>query len=85
MSKNLEEFLRDTCGIENWHPTAQQLAAIEKDINEAIRSGKTLSRTECQHIVAKHCGSVRMLMLKSADNSDLNTLLALAIKKGTTK
>jgi hypothetical protein len=85
MSKNLEDYLRDTCGLESWHPTAQQLAAIEKDINEAIRSGKTLSRTDCQNIVVKHCGSVRMLLLKSADNSDLNTLLALAIKKGSSK
>ncbi|MGX9460401.1 hypothetical protein ACWXWU_04050 [Shewanella sp. A14] len=85
MSKNLEGFLRDTCGLEDWHPTTQQLAAIEKDINEAIRSGKTLSRTECQHIVGKHCGSVRMLVTKSVDNSDLNTLLALAMAKGTTK
>lgn len=85
MDKNLEEFLRDTCGIENWHPTAGQLAAIEKDINDAIRNGKKISRTECQNIVSKHCGPVRMLMIKSADNSDLNTLLALAIKKGTTK
>jgi hypothetical protein len=85
MSKSLEDYLRDTCGLENWHPTAQQLAAIEKVINEAIRSGKTLSRTDCQNIVVKHCGSVRMLMLKSADNSDLNTLLSLAIKKGSSK
>jgi len=85
MSKSLEDFLRDTCGLEDWHPTAQQLAAIEKDINDAIRSGKKLSRTDCQHIVSKHCGSVRVFLIKSADNSDLNTLLTLAIKKGPTK
>ncbi len=85
MSKNLEEYLRDTCGLENWNPTKQQLEAIEKEINDAIRSGKTLSRTDCQHIVTKHCGSVRMLLLKSADNSDLNTLLTLAIRKGSSK
>jgi hypothetical protein len=85
MRNNLEGYLRDTCGIENWHPTAQQMAAIEKDINEVIRSGKTLSRNDCQKIVVKHCGSVRMLMLKSVDNSDLNTLLALAIKSDTSK
>lgn len=85
MSKSLEEFLRDACGLESWYPTAQQIAAIEKDINEAIRNGKILSRTICQNIVIKHCGSVRMLMLKSVDNSDLNTLLALAIKKGAIK
>lgn len=85
MNKNLEEFLRNTCGLEDWHPTTQQLVAIEKDINDAIKSGKRLSRTECQRLVSKYCGSVRMLLLKSADNSDLNTLLALAIKKGISK
>lgn len=80
---SLKEFLSEICGIENWSPTSSQLDAIEKEISEDISLGKRLTRTDCQNIVAKHCGPVRMLMLKGADNSDLNTLLALAIKKGS--
>ncbi|EJC6798640.1 hypothetical protein RGL59_004388 [Vibrio parahaemolyticus] len=81
MNKNLEVFLREHCHLINWKPTAQQLVAIEKEINDAILSGKRLSRSDCQHIVVKHCGSTEMMAFSSVDNSDLNTLLALAVRK----
>lgn len=81
MSMKLEEFLRSHCNLEDWHPTASQLSAIENEILNSMRSGKTLSRTDCQNIVVRHCGSVRMLLLKGVDNSDLNTLLLQAIQQ----
>ncbi len=83
MNRNLEKFLRDHCNLIDWSPTQQQLEAIKRDIDAAIKSGKNLSRTECQHIVVKHCGSTNMLLTKGADNSDLNTLLAMAVKQDT--
>ena len=79
MKKTLEDFLRDQCNLIDWTPSTEQLNNIEKEINEALKEGKKLSKTECQHIVVKHCGSTRMLVTKGADNSDLNTLLALAL------
>ena len=81
MNRNLEKFLRDHCNLIDWNPTQQQLEAIKKDIDAAIASGKILSRTECQHIVVKHCGSTKMFLTKGADNSDLNALLAMAVKQ----
>jgi hypothetical protein len=81
MNNALERVLRDQCQLENWHPTPSQLASIKQDILTAIRSGKTLSRTDCQHIVVRHCGSARMLLQKGVDNSDLNSLLIQAIEQ----
>ncbi|ENT6810196.1 TPA: hypothetical protein I7126_23335 [Vibrio vulnificus] len=81
MNKNLEKFLREHCNLINWNPTPLQLKAIQKEIEEAIANGKRLSRSDCQHIVVKHCGSTEMMLLDSVDNSDLNTLLSLATKK----
>ncbi|MCX9515177.1 hypothetical protein IG528_17665 [Vibrio cholerae] len=81
MNKNLEKFLREHCNLINWNPTPSQLKAIQKEIEEAIANGERLSRSDCQHIVVKHCGSTEMMLLGSVDNSDLNTLLSLATKK----
>lgn len=81
MNKNLEKFLRERCNLINWSPTSSQLNAIQKEIEQAIANGKKLSRSDCQHIVVKHCGSTEMMVLGGVDNSDLNTLLSLAVKK----
>lgn len=79
MKKTLETLLRDHCQLIDWTPSADQLNNIEKDINESLKNGKNLSKTDCQHIVVKHCGSTKMIITKGVDNSDLNTLLALAL------
>lgn len=79
MSNKLENFLRSHCNLIDWHPTLQQLENIKNDIEWLLKSGKTLSRSDCQNIVVRHCGSTRMLLTKGLDNSDLNTLLAMAI------
>lgn len=77
---SLEKTLREKCTLIDWNPTAKQLEDIKNDIEKAIRSGKTLSISDCQQIVVTHCGSTRMLSLSGVDNSDLNTLLLMATK-----
>lgn len=79
MSKKLEGFLRNHCNLIDWSPTPEQLGRIKADIETSLSEGKTLSRSDCQHIVVKHCGSTRMFVTKGADNSDLNTLLVMAL------
>ena len=81
MNNNLEFFLRNHCDLINWTPTPQQLVAIKKEINEAIQDGQRLSKSDCQHVVVKHCGPTEMMCFSSVDNSDLNTLLALAVQR----
>jgi hypothetical protein len=79
MRNELEEFLRKHCNLIDWHPSAQQLDSIQRDIDESLRLGKKLSRTDCQNIVMKHCGATQMFLTKGLDNSDLNTMLAMAL------
>jgi len=79
MSNSLERFLRDHCNLIDWSPSSEQLSKIEKEINDALIQEKSLTKSECQHIVVKHCGSTRMFVTRGVDNSDLNTLLALAL------
>lgn len=81
MSNKLESYLRDSCNLIDWVPTRQQLTDIENDINDSIKSGKVLSKSDCRNIVVKHCGSTKMFVTKGVDNSDLNTLLSLAISQ----
>jgi len=81
MHQNLELLLREHCNLIDWKPTFKQLISIEKDISAAILNGERLSKSDCQYIVIKHCGSTKTFVLDSVDNSDLNTLLALAVKK----
>lgn len=81
MNNNLEFFLRNNCDLINWKPTQQQLFSIKKEIDDAIRNGQRLSKSDCQHIVTKHCGPTEMMIFSSVDNSDLNTLLALAVQR----
>lgn len=79
MYKNLEEILRNNCDLIDWRPTQNQLSNIKKDLEASLLTGKSITKSECQRIVVKHCGSTKMFMMKGADNSDLNTLLAMAI------
>ncbi|MBX9935979.1 MAG: hypothetical protein K2Y10_05250 [Burkholderiaceae bacterium] len=76
---NLEIFLRNHCNLIDWYPTHAQLEKIAQEIKQRIESGEILNRTTCQNIIVEHCGSTRMFLIKGLDNSDLNTLLAMAI------
>lgn len=79
MSEKLEDLLRSHCNLIDWNPTSEQLGKIKADIDSSLAAGKTLSKTECQNIVVKHCGSTRMFVTHGVDNSDLNTLLVIAL------
>ena len=81
MNRNLEKFLREHCNLIDWSPTQQQLEALKRDSDFAIASGKILSRSDGQHIGVKNSGSTKMFVIKGADNSDLNALLAMAVKQ----
>ena len=80
MNINLEQSLRDCCHLLDWFPTQQQLETIKHDIDAAIASGKALSRSECQDMVAKHCGCTNMFVVPGEDDADLTAFFTKAIK-----
>lgn len=75
-----KEFLRIQARISdaNWNPTDSQLQKIQEEIKNHIDSGKKINVSTLQNIITSIYGPVSYIIFESVDNSDLNTLLALA-------
>lgn len=80
MNKTANELAK-LCHISQWNPSEKQIALIEQELLAIINNGEVINRARCQKVVAKHCPNTIFMLLDSVDNSDLNTLLMLAIKK----
>ena len=80
MNNSLESFLRKHCKLINWSPSSKEIESIKNDIEDAINTGERLSITRCQDIISTHCGIIEIILLDGVDNSDLNTLLVMAMK-----
>lgn len=63
------------CTITKWNPTPEQLNAIALEI---IRT-KPNNPSDVKSIVAKKCPGTTFVALDGIDNSDIRTLLLLAI------
>jgi hypothetical protein len=66
-------------------PTDVQLALICAEINQIIQSGKNPTEKDWTNAVIRHCPQAGKYSYSGIDNSDLNTLLALAIQISTTR
>lgn len=66
--------------IAEWDPTPRQLVEINVEIRNRLASGKHLSIIDCRNIVADIYPDAIFIAIEGVDNSDLNTLLALASK-----
>lgn len=67
-------------GIVEWEPTSRQLAEISLAIRRCLTSGNRLSIADGREIVADIYPDASFIAIEGVDNSDLNTLLALASK-----
>jgi hypothetical protein len=74
-------FLEKHCRIVKWTPTDYQISLIFSDFSKRIDKGETLSISDCQGIILKYCPDSQFMFFDSVDNSDLNTLIILAMKK----
>ena len=81
MYENLKKTVRSCASIQDWNPSDLQLSAIKTDILNAVNAGRIITKSECQRIVCKYCGNIRVLVNLGVDNSDLNALLISAIKR----
>lgn len=75
----LKKELEVTCKIYNWNPSVKQLSNISNKIKELYSHNKSISLDEITGIVSTICPGALSLVQEGLDNSDLNTLLALAI------
>ena len=65
-------------GTASWEPTDEQLSRIKAAILGIQRSGKYASNEDWRTAVFQYCPSAGRYKYAGIDNSDLNTLLALA-------
>ncbi|WP_175891405.1 hypothetical protein [Burkholderia cepacia] len=61
-------------------PTTQQLSRIKAAISDVIASGRLPTDNDWYRAVAANCSSTGKYVYGGVDNSDLNTLLALALQ-----
>lgn len=77
----LKGALEHACSIIAWNPTSSQLQQIAKQLanSSAIKEGDVAG------IVSNVCPNTKFLATEGIDNSDLRTLIALAIQVANAK
>lgn len=78
---SLKTEIENTCLIASWNPSQEQ---IERIISE-IAHKKPASVNEATGIVASVCPDTIFMSMEGVDNSDVRTLLALAIQASNVK
>ncbi len=76
-----KEQLEKICKIRRWSPTQAQLVSILNHFENEIRKGKSHTISDCQGIISSYCPGTSFYFYEGVDNSDLNTLLLLAMKR----
>lgn len=75
---NFAHQIRMKYGTNHNEPTTYQIRQISKDLLNQHRAGLIKSDSDVFEIVKKYCPSAGTCFYKGQDQSDLNTLLALA-------
>lgn len=74
--KNIKQAIEKACSITRWNPTSAQL---EKIVQLLVQS-KVHSKNDVSAIVLSVYPNAEYLAAEGFDNSDLRTLIALAIQ-----
>jgi len=76
-----KEQLERLCKIRKWAPTEFQIEQIVNHIESEIKNGIIHTVSDCQGIISNYCKGATFYLTDGIDNSDLNALLLLALKK----
>ena len=76
---NLDHEVRMKFGTSQYEPNQVQLTAICRDVAYEHNQGRTLG--DFAAVVKRYCPTAGTYGYKGLDNSDLNTLLALALQE----
>lgn len=79
-NEKLAHSLKVKFGTAPGEPTSAQLLQIKAAIQRIKSSGRTPSEQDWFSAVSMYCPNTGQYLYKGIDNSDLNTLLALAIQ-----
>lgn len=80
LDEKLGHSLKLKFGLAPAEPTTQQLSMIKTSIAAVIASGRQPTDKDWYIAVAENCPSAGKYFYGGVDNSDLNTLLALALQ-----
>lgn len=80
-NQKLAHALKIKYGLPPMGPTSEQLEKIKQHISTIYASGKTPSDADWRFAVYKYCPGAGSWKYAGLDNSDLNTLLTVAMKK----
>ncbi|PMH25755.1 hypothetical protein BCU71_07845 [Vibrio lentus] len=75
---NFAYQIRMKFGTNHNEPTTYQIKEISKELLNQHRAGLITSDSDVFEIIKKYCPSAGTCLYKGQDQSDLNTLLALA-------
>ncbi|MEZ8096565.1 hypothetical protein ACED51_20880 [Photobacterium swingsii] len=78
--KALVRKIVTTVGVALGEPTPYQLERIKVDLQNIIQSGRKVDHGELSRVVYKYCRRGPLVCLDSVDNSDLDTVLMLALR-----
>lgn len=78
--KNLAQKIMMEFGTSGAEPTEAQLTHIKEALERIVASGRAPAWADWQRVVYTYCPSSGKHKYAGIDNSDLNTLLALARK-----
>lgn len=83
MENSLENLLVQAIGPILWNPTASQLRAIADELTRTPVSA--LSEIQYKLIIKRHCPNALFYTAEGLDNSDINTMLKMAIQAAAAK
>lgn len=79
--EQLKEEIVKVCGVISWKPTDKQLLEIAKKLSEL----NSPSVNDVHAVVGSVCPDETYLCLEGIDNSEVQTLLAIAIRVAKSK
>lgn len=77
--ENLGHALKIRFGLAPWEPTEAQLSSIKATIARITQAGRNPTDEDWHSAIVSACPGAGRHRYSGVDNSDLNTLLALAL------
>lgn len=80
MAKLTKDDIVQICSIYSWNPSDTQFSKIIEEITTLVERGRKIDNVELHDIILKYCPATQFYCVEGVDNSDINTLLLLAMK-----
>lgn len=83
--QSLKNQLERICHIAKWNPSTNQLLSIREDLRKTSNSRGRLTAGDVESIVVRRVPDAIFAILDGVDNSDLKSLLLIALQATASK